>query len=227
MALTESDYSQQLKALLPKGPIWQSVTGSVLDSILTAFSKEFARVDARALDIVDENDPRTAMETLQTWFDDWGIPSACLAAISDPTNEQMRSELISKITSSRSLTPAYFEDVAAAAGYDADVVTYEVYTVADTVDKQMFGNEWNTAFSMAIRVNDDGGMTVFDTTWTCDQPLGAWGDAFLECLIKNLVPAHVIVIFEYGEVQSKVDSAEGCANNLNNVRFLKIRGCEK
>lgn len=191
------DYDKALDRLLPRGPIWQRTPGSVLDSILHAIAQELARVDAQADRVLEEADPRTSFDLLQQWFTDWGIPSACLAALADPTLEGKRRELITKITSSRSLTAQFFRDVAETLGYEADIVTYSAFTVRDTADKSLFGTEWNTAYAMGIAVKSSSSQQLFNTTWTVDQPLAVWGDRLFECLMRELVPAHVTAIFEY------------------------------
>ena len=33
--------------------------------------------------------------------------------------------------------------------------------------------------------------------WTVDQPLARWGDRVYECMIRKIVPAHLIPIFQY------------------------------
>ena len=99
MALTEKHYAHQVEALLPRGPIWHRRQGGMLDAILYALAREAARVDERANAVLEEADPRSSIEELERWFDEWGIPSECLAAIADPSREQMRQELLAKITS--------------------------------------------------------------------------------------------------------------------------------
>ena len=84
MALTERDYSHQIDELLPRGPIWKRTPGSTLDAVLYALGREAARADARINQVIEEADPRTSIEELARWFDDYGIPSACLEAIADP-----------------------------------------------------------------------------------------------------------------------------------------------
>ena len=84
-------------------------------------------------------------------------------------------------------------------GYEAEVITYSAFTVKDTVNKALFGTEWNTAYAMSISVRAVSSQRLFNTTWTVDQPLAVWGDRLFECLMRELVPAHVTAIFEYRE----------------------------
>ncbi len=197
MAMTENDYRHQVDALLPRGPLWKPKKGGVVDAVLYALSREAARIDARACAVIEESDPRTSYEELERWFADYGIPSECLAAIADPSLEQMRQELLAKITSNLGLTKAFFESLAGTLGVKAEVETYHAYTVNDDMDYLLYSDEWTSAMTLNIVVH--GGTTIeeFDVTWDVDQPLARWGNSLLECIVRALAPAHVYVIFSY------------------------------
>ena len=169
----------------------------MLDAVLHSIAIELARIDAKADKVLDEADPRTSFDLLEHWFTDWGIPSACLSALSDPTLEEKRRELNAKILSGSSLTAQFFKDMAETLGYEAEIVTYSAFTVNDSVDKGLYGTEWNTAYSMGVKVKAISAQRIFNTTWTVDQPLSVWGDRLFECLMRELIPAHVTAIFEY------------------------------
>lgn len=202
MALSEKDYEQQVNALLPRGPIWKRTPGGILDSVLYALSREAARIDARACAVLEESDPRTSIEELHRWFDDYGIPSECLAAIADPSLEQMRQELLAKITSNLGLTKAFFESLAASLGYDAEVVTYRVHTVEDDVEHPLYDEKWTVVMTIGIRVYGGGHAEILDVNWSVKEPLARWGNALLECMVRALAPAHVYVVFMYEEVKN-------------------------
>ena len=197
MGLYEKDYEHLVNTLLPRGLIWNRKKGGVLDSILFSLSSEAARVDARARALVDESDPRTSVEELQRWFDDHGIPSECVAAIADPSLEQMRQELIAKITSNSGLTAKYFEELAGVLGYSAKVTTFEEHHVEHDVEMPLADEKWIPVFTLGITISNDSGFDEFTTEWDAEQPLARWGNSLLECLIKALAPAHVEVIFIY------------------------------
>ena len=190
MGLSEKDYAHLVNALLPRGLIWNRKKGGVLDSILFSLSSEAARVDARARALIEESDPRTSVEELERWFADHGIPSECVAAIADPSLEQMRQELIAKITSNSGLTAKYFEELAGVLGYSAKVTTFDV-------EMPLADEKWIPVFTLGITISNDSGFDEFTTECDAEQPLARWGNSLLECLIKALAPAHVEVIFIY------------------------------
>lgn len=199
MALTERDYSHQIDALLPRGPIWKRTPGSTLDAVLYALGREAARADARINQVIEEADPRTSIEELARWFDDYGIPSACLEAIADPSQEQMRQELLAKITSNLGLTAAFFESLAGTLGYQAKVTTFTEHDVNDDVEHPLYEKQWTTVMTLGITIRSNGNAEYLDVTWGADEPLARWGNALLECVIRALAPAHVYVIFMYEE----------------------------
>lgn len=199
MALTERDYSHQIDALLPRGPIWKRTPGSTLDAVLYALGREAARADARINQVIEEADPRTSIEELARWFDDYGIPSACLEAIADPSREQMRQELLAKITSNLGLTAAFFESLAGTLGYQAKVTTFTEHDVNDDVEHPLYEKQWTTVMTLGITIRSNGNAEYLDVTWGADEPLARWGNALLECVIRALAPAHVYVIFMYEE----------------------------
>lgn len=199
MALTERDYSHQIDELLPRGPIWKRTPGGALDAVLYALGGEAARVDARINQVIEESDPRTSIEELARWFDDYGIPSACLEAIADPSQEQMRQELLAKITSNLGLTAAFFESLAGTLGYQAKVTTFTEHDVNDDVEHPLYEKQWTTVMTLSITIRSNGNAEYLDVTWGADEPLARWGNALLECVIRALAPAHVYVIFMYEE----------------------------
>lgn len=199
MALTPEDYTHQIDMLLPRGPIWKRRKGGVLDAVLFALAQEAARIDGRIRCVIEESDPRTSIEELARWFDDWGIPSECLAAIADPSQEQMRQELLAKITSNLGLTAAFFESLAASLGFEAKVTTFVEHDVDSDVTEALWDHQWTTVMTLGITIRSDGNAEYLDVTWSADEPLARWGNALLECMIRALAPAHVYVIFMYEE----------------------------
>ena len=197
MSLTKSDYQHQVNALLPRGPIWKRTVGSKIDAILYALECEMARVDVRACAVLEEADPRTSFEEIERWFEDYGIPSECIKAIADPTLETKRQELLSKITSNHGLTKSFFESLARLLGYDAEIETYDAFTVGDSVSEPIYGLEWTPAMTLGVRTKLDGEAELMKVTYPVDSSLSAWGDAPFECVIRSMAPANVYVLFSY------------------------------
>ncbi len=58
-----TDYTAQLQALLPPGPLWDALRqpGTTAAELVAALAEELARLDARTEDLLAELDPRSAL----------------------------------------------------------------------------------------------------------------------------------------------------------------------
>lgn len=78
MALTAEQYQSQLLELLPLGAVWPRDLDTGLAKLLLAKADEFARVDGRADQLIEEADPRTTSEMLSDWERVVGLPDECM-----------------------------------------------------------------------------------------------------------------------------------------------------
>jgi uncharacterized protein YmfQ (DUF2313 family) len=194
MALTSTDYLHQLQALLPQGPAWPREE-SPLTRLLTGLAQELARVDGRAVTLLEEADPRTTAELFADWERVAGLPDACAQAFGgDQTLAQRRAALVGKLTTLGGQSAAYYVGLAAALGYAITVEDFHEHTVDDDVDHPLYGEAWAFAWQVNGALNEVTELTVDDTV---NDPLASWGTALLECVIERLKPAHTIVLFSY------------------------------
>lgn len=194
MALTDADYLHQLQALLPAGPAWPR-DESPITRLLNGLAQELARVDGRALTLLEEADPRTTAELFADWERVAGLPDQCVLAFgTSQTTADRRAALLGRLTTLGGQTPAYFIGLAAALGYAITVTEFSEHTVNDDVEHPLWGAAWNFAWQVNAALNTVTELTVDGTV---EDPLGAWGSALLECVIQRLSPAHSIVLFSY------------------------------
>lgn len=195
MALTDSDYLQQLQALLPNGPAWPRDDEATLTQLLSALSAELARVDGRAMTLIEEADPRTTAELFLDWERVAGLPDACAEAFGgEQTLDQRRMSLVGKLVTLGGQSPAYFIGLAAAIGYAITITEFHAHTVNDDVDYAILGEAWNFAWQVNAALNT---VTELTASSGVDEPLAAWGNALLECVINRVKPAHTIALFSY------------------------------
>lgn len=115
MGVSAEAYARQLKQLLPRGSLWNLAPESWLSKLLLGLADELARIDARAQDLLNEWDPRTATETLDDWERVFGVtPPSAVAA-------DRRIAIAAAVTARGGSTPAYFVAVATALGFAATV----------------------------------------------------------------------------------------------------------
>ena len=195
MALTDTDYLRQLQALLPPGPAWPKDDDALLTRLLTGLSKEIARVDGRAWQIVEEADPRTVAELFSNWERVAGLPDACAVAFGGTqTVAQRRAALVGRLTTMGGQSPCYYMALAASIGYVISITEFRAHTVDDDVDYALLGSAWDFAWQVNAALNTIKEITV---DMTVEDPLAAWGNALLECVINRLKPAHTTLLYSY------------------------------
>lgn len=195
MVLTETDYLRQLQALLPPGPAWPKDDDATLTRLLAALAAELSRVDGRAQQLVEEADPRTVAELFADWERVAGLPDACAVAFGGTqTVAQRRAALVGRMTTLGGQSPAYFVGLAASLGYAITITEFRAHCVNDDVECPLYDTAWNFAWQVNAALNTVTDITVDNTV---EDPIAAWGNALLECVIKRLKPAQTTVLFSY------------------------------
>lgn len=195
MALIDADYLHQLQALLPHGPAWPRDDTAALSRLLAALATELARVDGRAMQLVEEADPRTVAELFADRERVTGLPDACAVAFGgDQSMSQRRAALVGRLTTMGGQSSAYYVGLAAALGYASTISEFSEHSVNDNVEHPLYGAAWNFAWQVNAALNT---VTEFTIDSTVDDPLATWGNALLECVINRLKPAQTTVLFSY------------------------------
>lgn len=195
MALSARDYRDQLAALMPAGAIWPRDTDSNLMQLLLALAQEFWRVDRRAGDLVRESDPRRALELLEDWERNYGLPDVCMAD-TEQTLEARRDALVSKMTTTGGQSRRYFIEICAALGYMVTITEFRpcrvgVGRIGDALTNGPWQYTWRVnAPAVTVRPARSGVTSV-------GEPLRSWGNKQLECKLSSLAPAHTILQFGY------------------------------
>jgi uncharacterized protein YmfQ (DUF2313 family) len=193
--MTDQDYLQQLQGLLPPGPAWPKDANAGITRMLHGLADELARVDGRAMQLLEEADPRTTAELLADWERVAGLPDACAVALGGTqTTAQRRAALLTRLTTVGGQSPAYFIGLAAALGYAITITEFHEHTVEDDVEHPLYGAAWNFAWQVNAALDTVNALTVEDTV---GDPLAWWGNELLECVTKRLAPAHTLVLFSY------------------------------
>lgn len=195
MGMTATDYLRQLQVLLPPGPAWPKDDAATLTRLLDALATELSRVDGRAQKLIEEADPRTVAALFADWERVAGLPDACAQAFGgDQTMAQRRAALVGRLTTLGGQSPAYFIGLAATLGYAITITEFRAHCVNDDVEQPLYDTAWNFAWQVNAVLNTVTDITVDSTV---DDPIAAWGNALLECVIKRLKPAQTAVLFSY------------------------------
>ena len=193
--MTAADYLAQLQALLPQGGAWPREREATVTKLLAAWAEELARVDGRAINLLDEADPRTTAELLADWERVAGLPDQCVLAYGiSQTTAQRRAALVARLTTVGGQSAAYYIALAFGLGYVITVTEFPLHDVLDDVDYPLYAPPWQYTWQVNAAQDNIGRISVDDLV---TDPLAWWGNELLECVIRRLKPAHTHVLFSY------------------------------
>ena len=198
MAVARSalEYRQQLQGLLPSGPAWDPELVPEIDLVLTGVSVEFSRLDARAVDLLNEMDPAGVSELVPDWEAIMGLPDACLGP--NPAFEDRRLAVRRRLVEVGGQSRAYFLEIAVSQGYQNPTITEHR---APRMGRSRFGSAnfgtWSAQFMWTLNTGSRQKQgRRFGVSY--------WGERFgtnpgnaLECLIRRAAPAHTTVHINY------------------------------
>ena len=197
MAHSIDDYGQLLKNLLPPGLAFRRETGTNLEQLLLGAAVEFARVEGRADTLVDEGLPFTTAELLPDWERVTGLPDKCAGTLEE-TLQGRRNAVVAKLASTGGQSVAYFEEVAARLGFTITINEFRPFRAGmSAAGDPLTNGDWVFAWRV-----DAPAVTVIDFRAglsAAGEALRTWGNDSLECKLRQLAPAHTVVIFAYGD----------------------------
>ena len=190
-----SDYVSLLQNAMPVGLAWARAVGSFVTRLLTGIATEFARIDARALDIIKESDPRTTTELIDEYEAFAGLPDICVTV--EQTLEQRRVALCAKLLMEGGQNPEYFIGLAEELGYVGTTIDHQfnVLNCNDDCNDALHGPE--DVFFWQMNLPSDGAFYLMNCNSPCNEALASWGDEVIECRVNRYGPAHMNVIFAY------------------------------
>jgi uncharacterized protein YmfQ (DUF2313 family) len=177
-------YARMLRKLLPPGLLWRTDPDAVESKAFVAMGDELVRVEQRGDTLIEESDPRTAVETLDSWETILGLPDEDVTAVPSTTAERQLA-VTQKFIRRGGQRRAYFIELAAACGYTV--------TIQDAFGLTVFRAGRGRC---GDRIRDSGWAHYWTMTV---QPAGgvALSTAELERIIRRAAPAHTVVGFVY------------------------------
>lgn len=190
-AASGDDYYGLLLGLRPTGPAWPAD-----DELLHGVADGLARAQNRALDLVDEADPRTTLEMLAAWERNAGLPDACTGPAVGLA--ERRARLVQRITGRGGQSRTFFVALAATLGFPGCTITeYAAFSVGSGCDAALHTAAVGWPHAWRLNVPVQAGTVSFTASSGCDEALRGWGNAVLECVIRRVAPAHTVVLFGY------------------------------
>ncbi|VEF08445.1 tail protein [Pseudomonas fluorescens] len=196
VARTADQYRRQLRGLLPSGPAWDPELVPEIELVLRGVALEFSRLDARAVDLMNEMDPSGVSELVPDWEAVMNLPDPCLGP--NPAFEDRRLTVRRRLVEVGGQSRAYFIEIAVSQGYpDATITEHR----APRMGRSRFGvshfGTWNAQFIWTLNT---GGRKRQGRRFGASY----WGGRFgtnpgdpLECLIRGPAPAHTVVHINY------------------------------
>ena len=112
-------YASQLRALLPRGRLWEQPAESRFTRLIAGLAEELERCEGRAHDMLDEADPRSADELLA----EWAALLGCAA-----TTEAVAAAFISRARQD----DAFYQNIALLCGWTSGLL-FERAASTDTI----------------------------------------------------------------------------------------------
>jgi len=218
MAYSAEHYLELLQALLPTGLIWTREPDADLTNLLMALADEFARVDHRGDDLVEESAPRTAVEILDEWEAILDLPDTCTQPPESIQERQFTAWI--KMTTLGDGAPGYIIDFLeqfdispvqiierkptlagmAVAGdlcySNDDIFQFEV--LAPDVEKIKWAQAGIAeAGDKILEVTGYAVWAKAGLSEAGDKILTVVGREKLECIVNRWKPAHTEAVFNY------------------------------
>ncbi|WP_122573799.1 YmfQ family protein [Pseudomonas viridiflava] len=188
---TAERYAEQLQALLPPGPAWDPERVPEVQQLIAGLSREFARIDGRAFDLLNEMDPATVSELVPDWERVMNLPDPCLGL--KPLFEDRRLSVRQRLVAVGGQNAAFYVGIAVSQGYpDASVTEFRTPRMGRSRFGQAHFGTWNAQFMWTLNT---GGRQRLGRRFGASY----WGERFgvnpgtaIECLIRRAAPAHGI-----------------------------------
>lgn len=197
MGLSAESYRAHLQALLPPGMAFPRAPGAMLSKLLDALAAEFARVDARGWQLIDEADPRSALELLGDWERVCGLPDACTAELAT-TLQERRAAVVDRLTAVGGASKDYFIALAEAMGYAIEIDEYRPFVAGLSRCGDVLKGGHSVRHQWRVRVTGPRYVHFRAGVSQAGDRLGKIVRAEdLECKLKRFKPAHTHLIFSY------------------------------
>lgn len=195
MGVSAAECLALLQALLPSGAAWPREAGATLTRLLAAWADELVREHGRAEGLLQESDPRSALELLADWERVAGLPDAC--SDDAPTIQQRRAAVTGRVVGTGDQSRAYYLALAAGFGYpDAELVEFFPFRAGFSAAGEAVANldEWRHVWQL-----NGPGVSPWRFAagaGAAGDPLRTPGNALLYCEFLRRKPAHTTLLFD-------------------------------
>ena len=199
MGLSEADYFQKLRQLLPPGPAFDFELQPDVAALMAALAPELARIDGQDAALLLELNPATATDLLPDWEGYLGLPDVCTVPGSQSLEER-RQAVLDKLTATGAPQRSYYQRIAQRLGIVINIEEFRPARVGPTnVGDFLYGAGW-------------------PWSWFASAPIEAYDTAAaatLDCRLQLEAPEYTDVVLAFGRAQ--VDTIAQAADSLFNA----------
>lgn len=189
-----ADYLAALQSLMPRGPVWPRDGDATLTKLLAGLTPIYERQNARSNQLLVDAFPASTLELLPEWEETLGLPDPC-AGLS-PSVAQRRAQVVARLIAVGGQSAPYYIAYALALGY---VITIKNFASARAgmlrAGDPLRGPAWAHAWQVNAPINTVQRMQV--GAGRAGDALATWGNAVLECALREVMPSHTVLIFSY------------------------------
>jgi uncharacterized protein YmfQ (DUF2313 family) len=175
-------YRRMMAALLPPGRLWRLVSDSFLSKVFAGCADELERLDARAADLLNEADPRTATELLSEYERELELDEAS-------TTAERRARIEARRIARQRFRPQDFQTALApllgqdpgdvvviertqafAASIDDDPEIYRFFIYRDPASAGTYYLDSAQEIVDAIKPSHTDGHVIESIDFLCDDP---------------------------------------------------------
>ena len=193
-----ADYEQALRGHLTQGELWRAADGSRLQRLLRVLSGEAARHHNADNRLVEEADPRTALDLLRAWERDVGEPDECAGGAE--TIEERRARVVQKLTARGGQSRAFMVELARSLGYEIEITEYRPFVagLSRCGGPDRLNGGHGVRFFWSVSVSGPR-LTYFRTGSSAagEKLLTIARAEDLECVLQRAAPAHTRLIYTY------------------------------
>lgn len=175
LVFTTANFLGQLQALLPPGKLWTRAADALLTKLLNGIAPEFARVQARADQLLLEMSPGTAVEMLDEHEQINGLPDPC--AEPPTTTEARQAALLARLRDNLGHNPEDYVQVAETLGHIGTTVHRRPYPPARAgiarAGFPAYSDAWAFMYTVAYMEN-----LIAGGAWTLSNAVLEASDAF-------------------------------------------------
>jgi uncharacterized protein YmfQ (DUF2313 family) len=189
-----ANYLAALQALMPRGRVWPRDADATMTKALSGLTPIYERQNARSNQLLVDAFPPSTLELLIEWEETLGLPDPCAGLA--PTVAQRRAQVVARLIAVGGQSAPYYIAYALALGYVITITNFAPARVGILrAGDPLRGPAWAHAWQVNAPLNTVQRMQV--GTGRAGDALAYWSNAVLECALREVMPAHTVLIFSY------------------------------